>query len=251
MFATFSSPLFFTAWASGTATGLGLFAVVGAQSAFILRQGILRKHIVPVVATCAAIDAIFIFASVAGPQALTSLVPWLTTAVLWTGVAFLAWYAFQSARRAWTATGGPGRGARGRALAPRRHAGRAGLSLLNPHFWLDMMVIGSLAHGFADARIAFAAGVLTASVMWLAVLGVGSRLFAPFFASASAWRILDGLIAVVMAALAVSLAINRRLNRHPAHRAAKAAQSRWLGGYRVVISLVLRQYGEGLAPPSL
>ena len=92
MFATLSSPLFLTAWASGTATGLGLFAVVGAQSAFILRQGLMRAHLLSVVAICALIDAVFIFASVSGLQALTSWFPWLTTAVLWFGVAFLSWY---------------------------------------------------------------------------------------------------------------------------------------------------------------
>ena len=106
MFATLSSPLFLTAWASGTATGLGLFAVVGAQSAFILRQGLMRAHLLSVVAICALIDAVFIFASVSGLQALTAWFPWLTTAVLWFGVAFLSWYGLQSARRAWTATGG-------------------------------------------------------------------------------------------------------------------------------------------------
>nr|WP_315845254.1 LysE family transporter [uncultured Achromobacter sp.] len=207
MFATLSSPLFLTAWASGTATGLGLFAVVGAQSAFILRQGLMRAHLLSVVAICALIDAVFIFASVSGLQALTSWFPWLTTAVLWFGVAFLSWYALQSARRAWTATGGL---AAARDVVPSRRAamlGALGFSLLNPHFWLDMVVVGSLAHGFDDARMAFAAGAFTASLLWLAVLGIGSRLFARFFASASAWRVLDGVIAVVMAGLAVSLAI--------------------------------------------
>ena len=179
---------------------------MGAQSAFILRQGLMRAHLASVVAICALIDAVFIFASVSGLQALTTWFPWLTTAVLWFGVAFLSWYALQSARRAWSANGGRRRRA-GRALAPRGHAGRAGLSLLNPHFWLDMVVVGSLAHGFDDARMAFAAGALTASLLWLAVLSIGSRLFAPFFASASAWRVLDGIIAVIMAALAVSLAL--------------------------------------------
>ena len=108
MFSVISASTGLGAWFSGAATGIGLFAVVGAQSAFILRQGILRKHIVPVVATCAAIDAIFIFASVAGLRTLTSALPWLTTAVLWTGVAFLAWYAMKSARRAIAGGGGMG-----------------------------------------------------------------------------------------------------------------------------------------------
>ena len=106
MFSIISGGPGLAAWFSGAAAGIGLFAVVGAQSAFILRQGILRKHIVPVVATCAAIDAIFIFASVAGLSTLTRALPWLTTVVLWGGVTFLAWYAWQSARRALAGTGG-------------------------------------------------------------------------------------------------------------------------------------------------
>ncbi|MFJ1300530.1 LysE/ArgO family amino acid transporter [Pseudomonadota bacterium AL_CKDN230030165-1A_HGKHYDSX7] len=202
---TLSSPAFFTAWSSGAATGLGLFAVVGAQSAFILRQGLMRAHLLSILAVCAVIDAVFIFSSVWGLQVLTEWFPSLTQIVLWFGVSFLAWYAVQSARRAWRG----GSLAACRAAVPSRGAallGAIGFSLLNPHFWLDMMVVGSLAHGFDDARMAYATGVLCASLMWLAVLGIGSRLFAPLFTDARAWRVLDGLIALVMAALAVSLA---------------------------------------------
>ncbi|MCD0503586.1 LysE/ArgO family amino acid transporter [Bordetella petrii] len=182
MFTLASFPALFTAWASGTATGLGLFAVVGAQSAFILRQGLMRAHLLSVLVLCAAIDAVFIFASVWGLQAVAEWFPWLTQAILWFGVAFLGWYAALLAA--------------------------TGFTLLNPHFWLDMMVVGSLAHGFDQARLAFAAGALTASIVWLAVLGIGSRLFAPWFEDARAWRVLDGAIALVMAALAAKLAYN-------------------------------------------
>ena len=99
---------------------------MGAQSAFILRQGLMRAHLASVVAICALIDAVFIFASVSGLQALTTWFPWLTTAVLWFGVAFLSWYALQSARRAWSANGGLA-AAREAVPSPRGHAGRAGL----------------------------------------------------------------------------------------------------------------------------
>ncbi|AZY47861.1 LysE/ArgO family amino acid transporter [Bordetella avium] len=202
---TLTSPAFFTAWVSGTATGMGLFAVVGAQSAFILRQGLMRAHLLTVLATCALIDAVFIFGSVLGLQTLLTWLPGLTTAILWFGVTFLVWYGLQSARRAWRG----GSLAHCREAAPSRRAallGALGFSLLNPHFWLDMVVVGSLANGFSDARLAFAAGALTASLIWLAVLGLGSRLFAPLFSDARAWRVLDGLIALVMLGLAWSLA---------------------------------------------
>jgi len=199
-------PAFFSAWLSGTATGLGLFAVVGAQSAYILRQGLMRAHLLSILAVCALIDALFIFASVLGLQALTAWFPGLTRAVLAFGVAFLAWYAVQSARRALRP--GPGLAAARQAMPSRGAAllGAVGFTLLNPHFWLDMVVVGSLAHGFDDARLAFAAGALTASVLWLALLGAGARLCAPLFADPRAWRVLDGAIALVMAALAVRLA---------------------------------------------
>ena len=206
MYTLASSPAFFTAWASGTATGLGLFAVVGAQSAFILRQGLMRAHLLSILAMCALLDGIFIFGSVWGLQALVSGLPWLTHAVLWFGVAFLAWYALQSARRAIRAQGGL---IAAQHAVPSRSAAllaAAGFTLLNPHFWLDIMVLGSLAHGFDDARLAFATGGVTASLLWLIVLGVGSRLFAPYFANPKAWRVLDGAIAVILAMIAIRLA---------------------------------------------
>lgn len=206
------TPAMFSAWASGTATGLGLFAVVGAQSAFILRQGLMRAHLLSILTICALLDAICIFASVWGLQALVGWFPWLTHAVLWFGVAFLSWYAFQSARRAVRAEGGM---VAAKHAVPSRSAAllaAAGFTLLNPHFWLDIMVLGSLAHGFEDARLAFATGAVTASVLWLIVLGVGSRLFSPYFANPKAWRVLDGMIAVIMAALATKLAINGLTN---------------------------------------
>ena len=208
MFTLTSSPAFLTAWASGTATGLGLFAVVGAQSAFILRQGLMRAHLLSILAICALLDGIFIFGSVWGLQAVANWFPWLTHAILWFGVAFLAWYGLQSARRALRAQGGL---VAAQHVVPSRSAAllaAAGFTLLNPHFWLDIMVLGSLAHGFEDARLAFATGALTASVLWLIVLGVGSRLFAPYFSNPKAWRVLDGMIAVIMLALAFRLAYN-------------------------------------------
>ncbi|MFC3339409.1 LysE/ArgO family amino acid transporter [Paracandidimonas soli] len=207
MFPLILSPSMASAWASGIATGLGLFAVVGAQSAFILRQGLMRSHLFSILAVCALIDAIFIFGSVLGLQAITRLAPWLTGFVLWFGVAFLSWYAFQSARRALRTPSAISPDS-SRALSSRRAAllGAIGFSLLNPHFWLDMMVVGSLAQSFADARLAFALGTVMASLVWLLVLGAGSRMLAPLFSNPRAWRVLDGLIALVMAALALTLA---------------------------------------------
>ncbi|WP_144631710.1 LysE/ArgO family amino acid transporter [Bordetella genomosp. 13] len=200
------SPLF-SAWLSGTATGLGLFAVVGAQSAYILRQGLMRAHLGSILAVCALLDALFIFGSVLGLQVMTAAAPWLTEAMMVGGVVFLAWYALQSARRALRR--GDGLHAAGQGAITLRAAllGALGFTLVNPHFWLDIVLVGTLAHSFGEARLAFAGGALTASALWLAVLGLGARLCAPLLGSPRAWRVLDGAIALVMACLAIRLAL--------------------------------------------
>ncbi|MGE8212917.1 MAG: LysE/ArgO family amino acid transporter, partial [Stenotrophomonas sp.] len=180
---------------------------VDAQSAFILRQGILRQHVIPIIATCFAIDATFILASVAGLRRLTDQLPWLTTVLLWGGVAFLTWYALQSARRAVAGGGGMKLDDNGSQSLRTALMAAAGFSIINPHFWLDMMVIGSIADNFGDARMAFAAGVVTASGVWLTVQGLGARMLAPLFTKPSTWRILDGTIAVILSVLALTLAI--------------------------------------------
>lgn len=195
------------AWVSGAATGIGLFAVVGAQSAFILRQGIARNHILAIIITCALIDGAFIFASVAGLRRLTDALPWLTSVLLWGGVAFLLWYALQSARRAIAGSSGlqaddtQGNSRKAMVMAA------AGFSLINPHFWLDMVVIGSIADNFGAARMSFAAGVATASLIWLTAQGLGARAMAPLFTKPRTWRVLDGSIAVILCVLALGLAL--------------------------------------------
>lgn len=196
-----------SAWLSGAGIGIGLFAIVGAQSAFILRQGILRQHVIPIIATCFVIDASFIFASVAGLRTLTDQLPWLTSVLLWGGVAFLGWYALQSARRA--LIGGGGLQLEDSAEQSLRTAlmAAAGFSIINPHFWLDMMVIGSIAENFGNQRMAFAAGVVTSSAAWLTLQGLGARLLAPLFTRPATWRVLDGAIAAILSVLALTLAI--------------------------------------------
>lgn len=198
----------FNAWLAGAATGMGLFVVVGAQSAFVLKQGVMRLHILSVLGVCALIDAIVIFASVWGVQQLTAWAPGLTHIVTWGGAAFLLWYAAQSAVRAWRGQAGAA-GDMPQAVPSRRSAvlGAMAFTLLNPHFWLDMLLVGSLAHSFDAFRLAFGLGALTASLIWLGLLGLGARLMAPLFARPAAWRVLDGVIAVVMVLIAARLAV--------------------------------------------
>lgn len=202
--AFFYSPTF-EAWSSGLLTGLSLFAVVGAQSAFILRQGIMRSHIFTILTVCALSDAIFITLSVFGLKEIILLIPCFKTIVLVFGILFLVSYAYKAAKRSinnnsnLTAASGT--------IMTRRSAilGALGFSLLNPHFWLDLILIGSLSSIFGDRSLAYAFGVIVASIIWLSVLGLGSRMFAPFFSSQKAWRILDGFISIIMMFMAILL----------------------------------------------
>jgi len=198
--------------ASGLALGLGLIVAIGAQNAFVLRQGLRLEHVAAVVAVCALSDLALIAAGVLGAGAALSRVPWLVPVVCFAGAAFLLGYGVLAARRA----------LRPRVAASLRPAEGAvlrrgfvpvvvtclALTWLNPHVYLDTVVLlGSMASTFGEHRWQFAAGAGLGSVLWFTALGFGARLVRPVFARPAAWRVLDGGIAVVMTALAVSLAV--------------------------------------------
>jgi L-lysine exporter family protein LysE/ArgO len=193
---------------SGLALGLGLIVAIGAQNAFVLRQGLRLEHVAAVVAVCAASDLALIAAGVLGAGAALSRVPWLIPVVCFAGAAFLFGYGVLAARRA----------VRPGALLPDARGARAGLLVtvgtclaltwLNPHVYLDTVVLlGSMASTYGTHRWAFAAGAGAGSIGWFTGLGFGARLLRPVFARPAAWRVLDGGIAVVMVVLAVSLAV--------------------------------------------
>jgi L-lysine exporter family protein LysE/ArgO len=194
--------------AAGLGLGLSLIVAIGAQNAFVLRQGLRLEHVAAVVAVCTVSDVVLIAAGVSGAGALLTRLPWLVPVVCLAGAAFLLGYGLLAARRALrpgALQAGPGGVAAG--LAATVGACLA-LTWLNPHVYLDTVVLlGSLASTFGDQRWAFAAGAALGSVVWFAALGFGARLLRPVFARAAAWRVLDGVIAAVMTALAVSLAV--------------------------------------------
>jgi len=191
-------------WASGLMTGLALIVAIGAQNAFVLRQGIRREHVGAVVLLCAAGDVALILAGTAGVGALVSRFPTALDVLRWAGAAYLLWWAarsFLSALRPSALTADAPR-SRGSVIATT-----AALTLLNPHVYLDTVVLlGSLAnqHG-EDARWIFAAGAVTGSVAWFAGLGYGARSLAGVLDRPRTWRIVDLVIGVVMLALAVAL----------------------------------------------
>lgn len=198
--------LTFTPLLAGLGSGLSLIVAIGAQNAFVLRQGIRREHVLGVVVLCALSDAVLIFAGVAGVGALVSTAPWVLVAARWAGAIFLVVYAALALKRAirpaaltaGSATGGSRTGSLATAAA---------LTWLNPHVYLDTMVLlGTIANAQGDpGRWAFGAGAVLGSFLWFPLLGFGARLLAGFFARPASWRVLDCLVAAVMLLVAVGL----------------------------------------------
>ncbi|KAF0675409.1 LysE/ArgO family amino acid transporter [Profundibacterium mesophilum] len=194
------------AFVAGFALGLSLILAIGAQNAFVLRQGLKRAHVFVVCLTCAVSDAVLIAAGVGGLGWIVSGAPWLISLLTWGGAAFLFIYgarAFRAALR-----GGERLEAEGRGAGSARDAILSVLALtwLNPHVYLDTVVLlGSIANGYPDARPAFAAGAMLASFVFFFSLGYGAILLAPLFARPRAWQLLDLFVGSVMWLIAASL----------------------------------------------
>lgn len=190
---------------SGLATGLALIVAIGSQNAFVLRCGIRREHVLPIVAFCAISDAVLIAAGVGGTGALMRGNALLMDATRYGGALFLASYGLLAARRAWHGEqlllDAQGSSSLGAALAAC-----FAFTFLNPHVYLDTVVLlGSVANQHGEARWTFGVGAMCGSLLWFSALGFGARLLAPWFARPLAWRLLDGLIALVMGTLAYGL----------------------------------------------
>lgn len=200
------TPALISAAVEGFLLGASLIVAIGAQNAFVLRQGLVRRHVFAVAAICALSDLVLITAGVGGLGTLVREAPSLLTAITLAGAVFLAAYGVISFGRAFR----PG------ALTPADRSGAGlgatiatclALTFLNPHVYLDTVVlIGALSarHPGAGA-VAFGAGAGLASVTWFFGLGYGARLAAPIFARPRAWQVLDTLIGFVMFAIAARL----------------------------------------------
>ncbi|WP_436700132.1 LysE/ArgO family amino acid transporter [Nocardioides sp. BYT-33-1] len=196
---------------AGLVTTASLIVAIGAQNAYVLRQGLLRSHVGVVVLVCAASDAVLIAAGIAGVGALVDRAGWTLVVVRWLGVAFLLWYAAGSLRRA-TRPESLAAAAGGTTEARRGVVTRTVLlTWLNPHVYLDtLLLIGSVATvhdgGEPAGRWWFGAGAAVASVLWFCGLGFGARLLAPLLARPRAWQVLELCIAATMVLVAVRLA---------------------------------------------
>jgi L-lysine exporter family protein LysE/ArgO len=191
-----------TAAAAGFGTGLSLIVAIGAQNAFVLRQGVRRHAVLAVVGICALSDALLITLGVAGVGAVVVAWPGALTAIGWIGGAFLLGYGALAARRVIRPAGALR--ADGEAEGSRRRAVLTCLAMtwLNPHVYLDtVFLLGSVAADRGPLRWTFGLGAVLASLCWFAALGFGARLLSRFLARPAAWRVLDGLVAAMMIAL--------------------------------------------------
>lgn len=197
-----ASPVFI-----GFLTTMALIAAIGAQNAFVLRQGIRGEHVVPVIALCTVSDLILIAAGIAGVGALITAHPTAVTVAKIGGAAFLIGYGVLAARRALRPSVlNPSEETPARLVEVLLTA--AALTWLNPHVYLDtVLMLGSIAATHGEERWLFAAGAIAASILWFTALGYSARHLGRWLQTPRSWRILDALIAVVMIALAVSLVL--------------------------------------------
>ena len=190
----------------GFLTGLSLIIAIGAQNAFVIRQGLLRQHVLLVVAICAISDAALIFLGTGGLGTLIQSKPSLIEIIRWFGVAYLTWFGIRSIRSVFkdqSLVTGEGSEMNRLKIA----ATSLSLTFLNPHVYLDTVILlGSIANQFENDRWVFAIGSTLASFVWFTAIGFGARAASRFMSKPIFWKILDSLIAVVMFTIAITLA---------------------------------------------
>ncbi len=197
------------AFAAGMGLGASLIIAIGAQNAYVLRQGLRREHVGQSVAICICIDVLLIALGVGGMGALLGQMPRLLNLIRWAGVLFLLAYGAHALRAAWRGTGHLEASTDATQTAGAAALTVLALSVLNPHVYLDTVVLlGAIgaSRGWPGS-FWFAAGAMCASTIWFTVLGYGARLLIPIFSRDIAWRVLDIVIGVVMWAIALSLAL--------------------------------------------
>ncbi len=190
---------------SGFGFGAGLIVAIGAQNAYVLQQGLRREHVGAVVAICALSDAALIALGTAGVGAVIAANPGVLAAITVLGAGVLLWYAVTALRRALHPQALVADGAGTPAHLAQVALTAFALTWLNPHVYLDTVVLlGSVASAQSLPWV-FAAGAMVASVTWFSGLGYGSRALRPLFAKPAAWRVFDLVVAAVMVAVAVGL----------------------------------------------
>lgn len=194
------------AYLPGLFAGFSLIIAIGAQNAFVIRQGLTRKHVFLVVAICAIADSLLIFLGAAGLGQVIKSAPSLIEFIRWFGVSYLLWFAFKSFRSAFSTQNLE----LGEAQSPSRTkviTSVLAFTFINPHVYLDTVIfLGSLANQFDDQKWIFAFGASTASVIWFSFIGFGARSASKYMSKPIFWKILDLSISAVMVTIALYLA---------------------------------------------
>lgn len=191
---------------SGFFTGLSLIIAIGAQNAFVIKQGLLRSHVTLVVLVCSLSDALLIVVGIGGLGSVIQSRPQVLEYVRWFGVAYLTWFGIKSIRSAFSKE----------SLTVNAKEEKSSIKVLltvltftflNPHVYLDTVILlGSIANQFSDHRWLFAIGASAASLAWFSTIGFGARAASKYMSRPIFWKILDSLIAIVMFTIAITLA---------------------------------------------
>jgi L-lysine exporter family protein LysE/ArgO len=189
----------------GFFTGLSLIVAIGAQNAFVIRQGLTRKHILAVVLICAICDAALIALGIAGLGALIQGVPFVLEVIRWFGVIYLTWFGIRSLRSAFKQdtldAGTPQSASLGKVVTTI-----FALTLLNPHVYLDTVIlVGSVANQFKADRWWFGVGAMIASAVWFTSIAYGAKAASRFMSKPIFWKVLDFIIAGIMFGIAILL----------------------------------------------
>ncbi|KKC38047.1 amino acid transporter [Devosia epidermidihirudinis] len=195
-------------YATGLMMGLSLIVAIGAQNAFVLRQGLQNQHVLAVCLTCAVSDAILIAVGVTSFRTIGALLPWLDPVMRYGGAAFLFLYGAKSLYAAFRHNGALGSEAVPSMGLWPTIAICLSLTWLNPHVYLDtVMLLGTVSSGYPGRETSFMVGAITASFAFFFALGYGATWLRPVFAKPAAWRVLEALIAITMWAIAIKLLI--------------------------------------------
>lgn len=190
----------------GFAIGLSLIVAIGAQNAFVLKQGLKKQAVFWVCFVCALSDSILVVLGITGFSTMIQLYPELVGFAKWAGAVFLVWYGLQHAIQAFQSNQSLHASSQNEIQLSKIIIVCLALTWLNPHVYLDTVVlIGSISTQFEQTKLYFALGVITASWFFFFSLGYGARVLIPVFANPKAWKVLDGVIALIMWSIAISL----------------------------------------------
>lgn len=192
---------------SGLLAGLSLIIAIGAQNAFVIRQGLARSHVFLVVSICAISDVVLIFLGTGGLGALVQSQPRILEIIRWFGVVYLTFFGLKSLRAVFVTNSmkieGESTSSRSAVIASV-----LGFTFLNPHVYLDTVILlGSISNQFQNDRWFFALGASIGSILWFSALGFGARAASRFMTKPKFWKILDYIIANVMFGVAILLAL--------------------------------------------